>query len=68
MDRRLSEKTFQIESRYCLMNGQWRGFFLVHHPDARGHTKGGGDGGQHSDENVQDFAPELFVFHSLFSF
>ena len=48
--------------------GNGGNFFLVHHPDARGHTKGGGDGGQHSDENVQDFTPELFVFHSLFSF
>ena len=41
---------------------------LVHHSDARGDSKGGGNGGQYGDEDVQDFAPKLFVFHSLFSF
>ena len=42
--------------------------FLVHHSDARGDSKGGGNGGEYGDEDVQDFAPKLFVFHSLFSF
>ena len=41
---------------------------LVHHSDARGDSKGGGNGGQYGDEDVQDFAPKLFVFHGLFSF
>ena len=30
---------------------------------AAGDAEGGGDGGEHGDDDVQDFTPELFVFH-----
>ena len=46
------------------------GFFFLYvcNLHAGGHTKGGGNGGQYGDEDVQDFAPKLFVFHSCLVF
>ena len=41
-------------------------FFL--HPHARGHPEAGHDGGKDGDDDVQDFAPKLFVFHDVFGF
>ena len=38
-------------------------FFLLH-AHARGHPEGGGDGGQHGNDDVQNFAPNVF-FHFL---
>ena len=32
---------------------------------ARCNPEGGGDGGEHGDDNVQDFTPKVLVFHSL---
>ena len=41
-------------------------FFCVWlHAHAGGHPEGGGNGGQHGNYDVQDFAPEFF-FHDLF--
>ena len=37
-------------------------FFLAHHPDARGDSKGGGNGGQYGDEDVDDFKVLRRVF------
>ena len=34
-------------------------FFLLH-AHARGHSEGGGDGGEHGDHDVQDLAPKFF--------
>ena len=34
------------------------------HAHARGHPKGGCDGGKYGDHDVQDFAPDVFV-HEL---
>ena len=39
---------------------------VLSHPDARGHSKASCHGSQDGDEDVQDFTPKLFVFHSLF--
>ena len=36
---------------------------LVHHPDARGHSKSGCNGRKYGDDDVQDFLCEFF-FHS----
>ena len=38
--------------------------FAKLHPDARSHSKGGCHGREDGDEDVQDFTPKLFVFHS----
>ena len=38
-------------------------FFLLH-AHARGHPEGGGDGGQYSNDDVQNFAPKFFFFHN----
>ena len=43
---------------------------MVHtlkHVDARSGGEGGGNGGEHRDENVEDFTPKGFVLHSYFS-
>ena len=29
--------------------------------DARGHTEGGGNGGEHGDDDVEDFSPDVLV-------
>ena len=31
--------------------------------DARGYTKGGGNGGKHGDDDVEDLSPDVLVFH-----
>ena len=36
-------------------------FYLLQ-PHARGHPEGGGDGGQYGDKDLQNLAPDLFVF------
>jgi hypothetical protein len=35
------------------------------HINARSGGKGSGDGGKHGDENVEDFVPEVLVFHDF---
>ena len=42
---------------------QWGMPFL--HADARGHSESGGNGGEYGDDDVEDFAPDVLVFHSL---
>ena len=37
--------------------------FFHLHAHAGSHTEGGGDGGKYGDQNVQDFAPDVLVFH-----
>ena len=34
---------------------------LVLHSHAGGYAKGGGNGGEHGDDDVQDFLPKRFV-------
>jgi hypothetical protein len=36
---------------------------FVLHAHARSHPEGGGDGGKYGDQNVQDFSPDVLVFH-----
>ena len=36
----------------------------LHHIDARGSSQGGGDGGEHGDDEVQDFLPKFFLHNS----
>ena len=38
---------------------------FVLHAHARSHPEGGGDGGKYGDQNVQDFSPDVLVFHDL---
>ena len=33
------------------------------HAHARGHSEGSGNGGEHGDDDVQDFTPKVLVFH-----
>ena len=33
--------------------------------DARAHPEGGGNGGEHGDDDVQDFTPKVFV-HGIY--
>ena len=40
-----------------------RGDFFCLHAHAGGHSEGGGDGGKYGDHDVQDLAPDFFVFH-----
>ena len=42
----------------------WEVAVLLLHAHARGHPEGGGNGGQHGNDDVQDFAPKFF-FHEL---
>jgi len=35
------------------------------HAHARGDPEGGGDGGEHGDDDVDDFSPDVLVFHSF---
>ena len=38
------------------------------HAHAGGYPEGSGDGGEYSDDDVQDFSPSAFVFHFSFVF
>ena len=44
--------------------GDWSPFLLLH-AHARCHPEGGGNGGQHSNDDVQNLAPNFFV-HFIF--
>ena len=35
---------------------------------AGSHPEGGGDGGEYGDQNVQDLAPDVLVFHEFLSY
>ena len=37
-------------------------------PDAGGYAKSGCDSGEYSDDDVQDFTPDVFVFHDILSY
>ena len=39
---------------------------FVLHAHARSHPEGGGDGGKYGDYDVQDFSPDVLVFHLWF--
>ena len=47
-----------------------REFFVrvLLHTHARSHSEGGCDGGEHGDDDVQDFAPKVLVFHDSLIF
>jgi len=36
------------------------------HAHTRSHPEGGGDGGEYGDDDVEDFSPDVLVFHSFF--
>ena len=38
-------------------------FSSILHAHAGCHPEGGGDGGKYGDHDVQDLAPDFFVFH-----
>jgi hypothetical protein len=35
------------------------------HAHARGHPEGGGNGGKHGDNDVENLSPDAFTFHFL---
>ena len=35
------------------------------HAHTRSHPEGGGDGGEYGDDDVDDFSPDVLVFHSF---
>ena len=36
---------------------------LFLYANAAGHSESGGNGGEHGDYDVEDFTPDVFVFH-----
>ena len=38
---------------------------LLHQVHARAHPKGGGDGSKYGDDDVENLAPDVLVFHFL---
>ena len=53
---------FERNPESTLFPGFWYDCFLYSH--TRRDSKGGCHGGKDGNENVQDFTPNLFVFHS----
>ena len=60
-----SEK-MPIACESCVFSGFRRlsGIFAFSELQARGGAQSGGDGGEHGDDEVQDFLPEFFLHNS----
>ena len=49
-------------------NNLWYANELVIHAYAAWHPEGGCDSGEYSDDDVQNFTPDVFVFHDILSY